>query len=93
MIWKLVKDKQGWNTLLPYVFFAYKKVPNIATEFSPFSPFEILFGRHIRGPMEVLIDLWAAGSANHMTAVQCVFNMWNLLKQMVDVAKESQEKA
>jgi len=49
---KLV-DKEGrdWNRLLPYILFAYCEVPQGTTGFSPF---ELLYGREVRGPLDVL---------------------------------------
>jgi hypothetical protein len=35
--------------------FAYREVPNESTGFSPF---ELLYGRHIRGPLAVLKEEW-----------------------------------
>ena len=35
------EESQDWDTLLPYILFAYKEVPQAATGFSPF---ELSFG-------------------------------------------------
>ena len=40
-----------WDEYIPYLLFAYREVPNESTGFSPF---ELLYGRHIRGPLAVL---------------------------------------
>ena len=40
-----------WDEYIPYWLFAYREVPNESTGFSPF---ELLYGRHIRGPLAVL---------------------------------------
>ena len=42
------KEGQHWDTLLPYILFAYREVPQAATGFLPF---ELVFGREVRGPL------------------------------------------
>jgi len=42
---------KDWDRLLPYVLLAYRKVPQSTTGFSPF---ELLYGREVRGPLDVL---------------------------------------
>jgi len=52
MIRKLVsKEGEDWDRLLPYVLFAYCEVPQSTTGFSPF---ELLYGRYVRGLLDVL---------------------------------------
>jgi len=48
-----VADKEGkdWDKLLPFVLFAYRKIPQASTGFSPF---ELLYGWSVRGPLAVL---------------------------------------
>ena len=50
-------DSEGheWHKLLPYVLFAYREVPQASTGFSPF---ELLYGRDVRGPLDVLKEGW-----------------------------------
>lgn len=40
---------------LPALLFAHREVPQESTKFSPF---ELMFGRTVRGPMMVLKKLW-----------------------------------
>jgi hypothetical protein len=40
-----------WDQYIPYILFAYREVPN---ERTGFAPFELLYGRHIRGPLVIL---------------------------------------
>ena len=52
MLRKLVsKEGKNWDRLLPYVLFAYREVPQSTTGFSPF---ELLYGREVRGPLDVI---------------------------------------
>ena len=56
-----VADDEGkdWDRLLPYVLFAYREVPQASTGFSPF---ELLYGQSVRGPLDVLRETWEADS-------------------------------
>ena len=46
---KKVASEEGkdWDTLLPYILFAYREVLQAATGLSPF---ELVFGREVQGP-------------------------------------------
>ena len=57
-------DEEGkeWDKMIPYILFAYREVPQATTGFSPF---ELLFGRDVRGPLDVLRELWE--SAENLT--------------------------
>ncbi|XP_042870472.1 uncharacterized protein LOC122252196 [Penaeus japonicus] len=56
MLKKLCQDKpQDWDRYLPSVLFAYREVPNDTLKFSPF---ELLYGRRVRGPLFILHNLW-----------------------------------
>ena len=44
-------EGKDWDKLLPYVLFAYREVPQASTGFSPF---ELLYGWNVRGPLDVL---------------------------------------
>ena len=40
-----------WDKKIPYLLFAYREVPQASTGFSPF---ELLYDRDIRGPLDIL---------------------------------------
>jgi hypothetical protein len=42
-----------WDTYLPYLLFAYREVPQASTGFSPF---ELLYGRKVKGPLGLVYD-------------------------------------
>ncbi|XP_064078437.1 uncharacterized protein LOC135195855 [Macrobrachium nipponense] len=44
-----------WDRYLPAVLFAYRESPQASMGFSPF---ELLYGRTVRGPLAILRDLW-----------------------------------
>ncbi len=64
MLRKFVSESGAdWDQWLPYLLFAYREVPQASTGFSPF---ELLFGREVRGPLDILRESWE-GDAPHQT--------------------------
>ena len=45
-----------WDTYLPALLFAVREIPQ---ESLGFSPFELLYGSNVRGPMQILRELWS----------------------------------
>ena len=48
-------EGKDWDKMVPYLLFAYREVPQASTGFSPF---ELLYGRNVRGPLDVLRETW-----------------------------------
>ena len=46
---------KDWDKYIVPLFFAYREVPQ---ESLGFSPFELIYGWPVRGPMQVLRELW-----------------------------------
>ena len=44
-----------WDKKIPYLLFAYREVPQASTGFSPF---DLLYGRDVRGPLDILKEVW-----------------------------------
>ena len=55
MIKKSIVNKLDWDKQVKLALFAYRCAPHSNTGFSPF---EIIFGRNVRGPTEILKDSW-----------------------------------
>jgi hypothetical protein len=45
----------SWDTFLPWVLFNYQEVP---IDPDGFSPFELLFGHNVRGPLSLIKSVW-----------------------------------
>ena len=71
------KDGKDWDKLLPYLFFAYREVPQSSTGFSPF---ELLYGRHVRGPLDAPKQLWESSSCDDESIVSYVLAMQERLE-------------
>ena len=53
----LLKERPNdWDKYLPELLFAVREIPQ---ESLGFSPFELLYGRNVRGPMQILRELWS----------------------------------
>jgi hypothetical protein len=58
------KDPKAWDKALPLILFAYRQVP---VSYFGFSPFEMLFGRPVNGPL-MLLKKNVLGKANLTSA-------------------------
>ena len=72
--------------LLPYVLFAYREVPQTSTGFSPF---ELLYGREVRGPLGVLKEEWEADKRSNESVVSRVLSIREKMEVMTDIVKEN----
>lgn len=48
------KNPRSWNRYVPALLFAYREIPQESTGFSPF---ELMYGRQPRGPIDVIYDI------------------------------------
>uniref|UniRef100_A0A8C5M2Q8 Gypsy retrotransposon integrase-like protein 1 n=1 Tax=Leptobrachium leishanense TaxID=445787 RepID=A0A8C5M2Q8_9ANUR len=55
-----------WERHLPHLLFAYREVPQEATGFSPFA---LLYGRRVRGPLDLLREHWEGTLSKEGTSV------------------------
>ena len=85
-----------WDELLPLMLYAIRSIPN---ETTGFSPFEILYGRPARGPLEILHEAWTSPRDEESNLVQFVVDLKTRLKETLDlallnsdVAKDKQKK-
>ena len=92
MIKKLCSEKpKTWDRYIPALLFAYREVPQASTGFSPF---QLLYGRTPRGPMQVLKELWTRETQEQevKTALQHVLDLREKVEETCRIARESLEK-
>ncbi|XDV39343.1 hypothetical protein PO909_008599 [Leuciscus waleckii] len=95
MLRKFVADTgRDWDKWLPFVLFAYREVPQASTGFSPF---ELLYGWQVQGPLDLLKKGWEEEPTSKMEEkggiVQYVLEMRDRLEQYREQAEENlQEK-
>ena len=88
MLKKMCEEKpQDWDRYLPAVLFAYREVPQASTGFAPF---ELLYGRTVRGPMQILKELWTKSDETEIrTTYQYVLDVKERLEQTCRLVREN----
>ena len=80
-----------WDRYLPAILFAYREVPQASTGFSPF---ELLYGRTVRGPMQILQQIWTETQDDvTRNTYEYVFDLRNRLEETCKLARESLNNA
>ena len=79
---------RDWDKYLNAVLFAYREVPQ---ESLGFSPFELIYGRAVRGPMSILKELWSKEikDPSVKTTYQYVVDLRDRLESTCQLAKEN----
>ena len=89
MIKRLCQEKPtDWDRYLCPLLFAYREVPH---EGLGFSPFELLFGRTVRGPMSILKELWTGKVESNEVKSSCKFVL-DLRDRIDETCKIAQEE-
>ena len=88
MLRRLAQEKpKDWDRWIPALLFAYREVPQESTGFSPF---ELLFGRRVRGPMQVLRDLWLHPERQEArTAAEHVVELRNKIAESCELVEKN----
>ena len=84
------EDGKDWDKLLPYLLFTYREVPQASTGFSPF---ELLYGHPVRGPLDILRETWEASKRSSESIVSYVLSIQEKLARMSTLARENLAKA
>jgi hypothetical protein len=88
---KLCADKpREWHRYLIPTLFAMREIPS---DRSGFSPFELLYGRQVRGPLSVLRDLWEDSTLvdEQRTLFQYVIELREKLDECMQLAVSASE--
>ena len=65
------EEGKDWDKLVPYLLFAYREVPQASTGFSPF---ELLHGRDVRGPLDILRESWESNQKSDESIISYVLS-------------------
>ena len=92
MLKRLCQDKpKSWDKYLNPVLFAYREIPQ---ESLGFSPFELMYGRPVRGPMVILKELMVNQPDNEVkNTYQYVCDLKERLETTAELARENLMKA
>lgn len=94
MLKRLCQDQpKDWDRFIPAVLFAYRDVPQESTRFSPF---EMLYGRTVRGPLTILRKLWTqegSRDSEERTTSQYVLDLRNRVAETCRLAQNHLQQA
>ena len=85
-----VEEGKDWDKLIPYLLFAYREVPQASTGFSPF---ELLYGRTVRGPLDILRESWEAEKKSDESVVSHILSIRENIQKMSEIAQENLSSA
>ena len=77
-----------WDKYLPALLFAVREIPQ---ESLGFSPFELLYGRNVRGPMQILRELWSVEETDEHARLtyQYVIDLRERLEKTCKLAQDN----
>lgn len=90
MLKKSAIEKKEWDMYLPYVCFAFRDAAHLATGFSPF---QLLFGRDVRGPLSLLYDQLCEKETEPAKITDYVENLKARLRDAWKTAAENDSEA
>ncbi|XP_069108215.1 uncharacterized protein, partial [Argopecten irradians] len=93
MLRKMCAERpRDWDKYLNALLFAYREVPQ---ESLGYSPFELLYGRTVRGPMMILRELWTkeVPDPDTKTTYQYVVDLKDRLEETCKLAQEQLRSA
>lgn len=88
------EQPKQWPRFINPLLFAYRDVPQSSTKFSPF---ELIYGHVVRGPLSLLRDLWEGkeqeAGEDTRTTYEYVIDLRERLSETCKLAREELEKA
>ena len=86
------EQPKQWHRYINALLLAYREVPQASMGFSPF---ELLYGRTVRGPMTILKELWTEefDEAEVKTSYQYVIDLREKLERTLKLAREELKRS
>ena len=81
-----VDEGKDWDKLLPYLLFAYHEVPQESTGFPPF---ELLYGRAVRGPLDILWESWESSKKSDENVLSYILSIRGKIRKLSELAQEN----
>lgn len=93
MLKKMCEERPSdWDRYIDSLLFAYRETPQDSTGFAPF---ELLYGRDIRGPLMILRELWSNDEAlpETKTAYQYLIDLREKMEKTCEIARRELVKS
>ena len=81
-----LEEGKDWDKLIPYVLFAYREVPQTS---NGFSPFELVYGRAVRGPLDIVREQWEAAVKSDENVISHVLGIREKIARMTELVHEN----
>lgn len=76
-----------WHKSIPYLLFVFREFPHQSTGFTPF---ELIYGRNPRGPLDVLKEEWQELSKGQDSVVSYLLDTYQRLEAARDLARSTE---
>ena len=82
------EQPKQWHHYISALHFAYREVPQDSTHFAPF---ELMYGRTVRGPMHILRESWTKDIDEHevKSSYQYVLDLRERLEDTLKLDKSA----
>ena len=79
-----------WDVALKYLLLAYRDTPHSVTGFSPFT---LMFGREVKGPLEVLRTSWFEGDGEDCSVAEWLVEVKERMSEMAELVSDREKVA
>nr|KAG5704039.1 hypothetical protein BaRGS_032128 [Batillaria attramentaria] len=88
----ITSQPRQWHRYLPTALFSIRELPNASTGYSPF---QLLFGRQPRGPVDLLANAWTGGTdaGEAKTTFEYVVDLKNMIYDTCKLAHDAVDQA
>lgn len=91
MLRKIVdRDRKNWDFLLLYLMFAIREVAQTSLGFSPF---EVLYGRHPWGILDIARETWEQQATPYHSVIDHIAQMLDRIAAITPLVKEHMRQA
>lgn len=87
---KCPESKEDWDLLVPYILFALREAPHSSTGHSPFT---LLYGRQVRGPVSILSETWQSEEEAPTSLETALDVLRDRLKKTAEIAQQKDQES
>ena len=84
------EEGKDWDKMIPFLLFAYREVPQESTGFSPL---ELLYGRNVRGPLDVMREAWVSDKRTNQDILSYILLMRDRMTTMAEHVQKNLKAA